>query len=37
MSTFKDIIVDEAVENGHGLIGDTSIGIDLLENLVRRC
>ena len=25
-------VVDEGVENGHRLVGDTSIGVDLLED-----
>jgi hypothetical protein len=25
---------NERVENGHGLVGDTSVGVDLLEDLV---
>jgi hypothetical protein len=32
-NTFKDI-VDERVQDGHGLVGDTSIGMDLLQDLV---
>jgi len=32
-NAFKDI-VDETVEDGHRLVGDTSIGVDLLEDLV---
>jgi len=31
--TLKDI-VDERVEDGHGLVGDTSVGVDLLQDLV---
>ena len=31
--TFKDI-VDEGVHDAHGLGGDTSVGVDLLQNLV---
>lgn len=27
-------VVDEAVHDGHGLPGDTSVGVNLLENLV---
>lgn len=27
-------IVNEGVHNGHSLLGDTSIGVDLLKNLV---
>ncbi len=27
-------VVDEGVEDGHRLVGDTSIGVDLLEDLV---
>ena len=29
----KDV-VDEGVEDQHGLVGDTSVGVDLLEDLV---
>ena len=29
----KDV-VDKGVENQHGLVGDTSVGVDLLEDLV---
>lgn len=25
-------VVDEGVENGHGLVGDTGIGVDLLKD-----
>jgi hypothetical protein len=32
-NTFKDII-DEGVQDGHGLVGDTSIGVNLLQDLV---
>jgi len=32
-NAFEDI-VDEAVQNGHSLVGDTSIGVDLLEDLI---
>ena len=32
-NTLEDI-VDEGVHDGHGLVGDTSIGVYLLENLV---
>jgi hypothetical protein len=31
--TLKDI-VNEGVQDGHGLVGDTSIGVDLLQDLV---
>jgi hypothetical protein len=31
--TLKDI-VNEGVQDGHGLVGDTSIGVNLLQNLV---
>ena len=31
--TFKDVI-DKAVHDGHGLVGDTSVRVDLLEDLV---
>lgn len=31
--TFKDI-VDEGVHDGHSLLGDTGIGVDLLQHLV---
>jgi len=31
--TFKDI-VDERVQDGHGLVGDTSIRVNLLQDLV---
>ena len=27
-------VVDERVEDGHGLVGDSSVGVDLLEDLV---
>lgn len=27
-------VVDEGVENGHGFVGDTGIGVNLLEDLV---
>lgn len=27
-------VVDERVHDGHGLVGDTSVGVDLLEDLV---
>ena len=27
-------VVDERVEDGHGLVGDTGVGVDLLEHLV---
>ena len=27
-------IVDEGVQDGHGLVGDTGVGVDLLEDLV---
>jgi hypothetical protein len=32
-NAFKDI-VDERVHDGHSRLGDTSIGVDLLEDLV---
>ena len=32
-NTLEDV-VDEGVHDGHGLVGDTSIGVYLLENLV---
>lgn len=32
-NTLEDI-VDERVQNGHGTVGDTSVGVDLLEDLV---
>jgi len=32
-NAFEDI-VDEAVQNGHSLVGDTSIGVNLLEDLI---
>jgi len=32
-NAFEDI-VDEAVQDGHSLVGDTSIGVDLLEDLI---
>ena len=32
-NTFKNI-VDEAVHDRHGLAGDASVGVDLLQNLV---
>ena len=28
-------VVDKRVENGHGLVGDTSVRVDLLEDWVR--
>ena len=28
------LVVDEGVEDGHGLGGDASVGVDLLEDLV---
>lgn len=31
--TFKNV-VDKRVHDGHGLVGDTGIGVDLLEDLV---
>jgi len=31
--TLKDV-VDEGVQDGHGLVGDTGIGVDLLQDLV---
>jgi len=31
--TLKDI-VDEGVQDGHGLVGDSGVGVDLLEDLV---
>ena len=27
-------VVDEGVHDGHGLLGDTSLGVDLLEDTV---
>lgn len=29
--TLEDV-VDEGVEDGHGTVGDTSVGVDLLED-----
>lgn len=29
--TLEDVI-DEGVEDGHGTVGDTSVGVDLLED-----
>ena len=28
----RRLTVDERVENGHGAVGDTSVGVDLLED-----
>ena len=28
------LTVDEGVEDGHGTVGDTGVGVDLLEDLV---
>lgn len=28
------LTVDEGVQDGHGTVGDTSVGVDLLEDLV---
>ena len=32
----KRLTVDEGVEDGHGTVGDTSVGVDLLEDCERR-
>jgi len=32
-NTLEDV-VDERVQDGHGTVGDTSVGVDLLEDLV---
>ena len=32
-NTLEDVI-DEGVHDGHGLAGDTSVGVDLLQDLV---
>ena len=29
-------VVDEGVEDGHGAVGDTSVGVDLLEDCKTR-
>lgn len=28
----KSLTVDERVQDGHGTVGDTSVGVDLLED-----
>lgn len=28
----RKLTIDEGVQDGHGTVGDTSIGVDLLEN-----
>lgn len=32
----KRLTVDEGVEDGHGTVGDTGVGVDLLEDCERR-
>ena len=32
----KRLTVDEGVEDGHGTVGDTGVGVDLLEDYERR-
>ena len=34
-NTLEDV-VDEGVQDGHGTVGDTSVGVDLLEDCGRR-
>ena len=33
-SVWNALTVDEGVQDGHGTVGDTSVGVDLLEDLV---
>lgn len=33
-SCWNALTVDEGVQDGHGTVGDTSVGVDLLEDLV---
>lgn len=35
-NTLEDV-VDERVQDGHGTVGDTSVGVDLLEDCVHAC
>jgi hypothetical protein len=34
-NTLEDV-VDEGVQDGHGTVGDTSVGVDLLEDCGKR-
>jgi hypothetical protein len=34
-NTLEDV-VDERVQDGHGTVGDTSVGVDLLEDCGKR-
>lgn len=33
-SDWNELTVDEGVQDGHGTVGDTGVGVDLLEDLV---
>lgn len=35
-NTLEDV-VDERVQDGHSTVGDTSVGVDLLEDCVNTC
>lgn len=34
MSDRRQLTVDEGVQDGHGAVGDTSVGVNLLENCI---
>lgn len=32
MSQRRELTVDEGIQDGHGTVGDTGVGVDLLED-----